>query len=109
MLAERELSPRRMQQLAINQKLADDTHAQADRLMATAAAQDKKAQELEAQGREADSKASYRQSRDEYNRAQNLYIKSSHLRPAQSAEDLSLPGALIFLRLISGAFNRKAP
>jgi hypothetical protein len=45
--------------------------------MATAAAQDKKAQELEAQGREADSKAPYRQSRDEYNRAQNLYIKSS--------------------------------
>ena len=45
-LAERELSPQEDQQLAINQKLADDTHAQADRLMATAAAQDKKAQEL---------------------------------------------------------------
>ena len=77
MLAERELSPQEDEQLAINQKLADDTHAQADRLMATAAAQDKKAQELEAQGREADSKASYRQSRDDYNRAQNLYIKAS--------------------------------
>ena len=50
--------------------------------MATAAAQDKKAQELEAQGREADSKASYRQSRDEYNRAQNLYIKASIYVPA---------------------------
>ena len=62
-LAERELSPQEDEQLAINQKLADDTHAQADRLMATAAAQEKKAQELEAQGREADSKASYRQSR----------------------------------------------
>ena len=49
--------------------------------MATAAAQDKKAQELEAQGREADSKASYRQSRDEYNRAQNLYIKASAFTP----------------------------
>ena len=77
MLAEHELTPQEEQQLAINQKLAADAHAQADRLMATAAAQDKKAQELEAQGREADSKASYRQSRDEYNRAQNLYIKSS--------------------------------
>jgi hypothetical protein len=76
-LAEHELTPQEEQQLAINQKLATDAHAQADRLMATAASQDKKAQELEAQGREADSKASYRQSKDEYNRAQNLYIKSS--------------------------------
>jgi hypothetical protein len=76
-LAERELSPQEDEQLAINQKLADDTHAQADRLMTTAAAQDKKAQELEAQRREVDSKAFYRQSRDDYNRAQNLYIKAS--------------------------------
>ena len=76
-LAEHELTPPEEQQLAINQKLASDTHAQADRLMATAAAQEKKAQELEAQGREVDSKASYRQSRDEYNRAQNLYVRSS--------------------------------
>jgi hypothetical protein len=45
--------------------------------MATAAAQEKKAQELEAQGREADSKASYRQAKDEYNRAPSLYIKPS--------------------------------
>ncbi|MFI5329473.1 MAG: hypothetical protein ACHQ2F_00340 [Desulfobaccales bacterium] len=77
LLAEHELTPQEEQQLAINQKLSSDAHAQADRLMATAAAQDKKARELETQGREADSKASYRQSRDEYNRAQNLYIKSS--------------------------------
>jgi len=76
-LAERELSPQEGQQLAINQKLADDAQAQADRLMDTAAAHKKKAQEFEAQGKEADSKASYRQSKDEYLRAQNLYIKSS--------------------------------
>ena len=76
-LAEHELTPQEEQQLAINQKLASDAHAQADRLMATAAGKDKQAQELESQGREADSKASYRESRDEYNRAQNLYIKSS--------------------------------
>jgi hypothetical protein len=75
-LAERELSPQEDEQLAINQKLANDTHAQADGLMATAAAQEKKAHELETQGREADSKASYRQSRDGYNQAQNLYVKS---------------------------------
>lgn len=75
-LAEHELTPQEEQQLAINQKLASEAHAQADRLMATATAKDKKAQELETQGREADSKASYRQSKDEYNRAQNFYVKS---------------------------------
>jgi hypothetical protein len=75
-LGERELSPQENEQLTINQKLADDTHAQADRLMATAAAQDKKAQELERQGREVEAKASYRQSKDGYNRAQSLYVKS---------------------------------
>jgi hypothetical protein len=75
-LTERELSPQEDEQLAINQKLADDTHAQADRLMATAAAQEKQAQELEARGQEGDAKALYRQSRDGYNRAQNLYVKS---------------------------------
>jgi hypothetical protein len=55
--AERELTPQEEQQLAINQKLTADAQTQADRLMATAAAQDKKARELEVQGREADSKA----------------------------------------------------
>jgi hypothetical protein len=77
LLAEHELSPKEEQQLAINQKLGDDTHSQADRLMETAADQEKKGQELEAQGREEASKASYRQSRDEYNRAQSLYVKSA--------------------------------
>ncbi|MCX5888554.1 MAG: hypothetical protein NTY36_03780 [Deltaproteobacteria bacterium] len=76
-LAEHELTPQEEQQLAINQKLATDAHTQADRLMEAATTKDKKAQELEAQGREADSRASYQQSKDEYNRAQNLYIKSS--------------------------------
>jgi len=76
-LASHELSPQEDQQLAINQKLADDTRAQADRLMAAAAVKDKQAQELEGQGREADAKASYRQSKDEYNQAQSLYVKSA--------------------------------
>lgn len=76
LLAEHKLSPKEEQQLAINQKLADDAHAQADRLMETASAQEKKGQELEAQGREEASQASYRQSKDEYNRAQSLYVKS---------------------------------
>lgn len=77
LLAEHELSPKEEQQLAINQKLADDAHAQADRLMETAAVQEKKGQELETQGREDASQASYRQSQDEYNRAQGLYVKST--------------------------------
>ncbi|MBM4293529.1 MAG: hypothetical protein FJ126_01305 [Deltaproteobacteria bacterium] len=77
LLAERELSPKEDQQLAINQKLATDAQTQADRLMETAAAQDKKAQEHEMQGREEPSKASYRQSKDGYNRAQSLYVRSA--------------------------------
>lgn len=76
-LAEHKLSPQEDHQIAINQKLAADTQAQADRLMETASSQDKEAQELELQGREEASKASYRQSKDSYNRAQSLYVKSA--------------------------------
>jgi hypothetical protein len=76
-LTERQLSPKEDQQLAINQKLADDTRAEADRLMGEASAKDKKVQEFKAQGRETKSKSYYRQSKEEYNQAQNLYIKSS--------------------------------
>jgi hypothetical protein len=76
-LAERKLSPQEDQQLAINQKLAEDTQTQADRLMETAATQEKKTQELEGQGREADAKVSYRQSLDKYNQAQSLYVRSA--------------------------------
>jgi hypothetical protein len=76
-LAEHKLSPQEDHQIAINQKLAADTQAQADRLMETAASQDKEAQELEIQGREEAAQASYRQSKDGYNRAQSLYVKSA--------------------------------
>jgi len=76
-LAEHQLSRKDEQQLAINEKLAADAQAQADRLMETADAHDKKGQELETQGREEASKASYRQSKDGYNRAQGLYIRSA--------------------------------
>jgi len=76
-LAEHELSPQEEQQLAVNQKLAADAQTQADRLMETATAQEKKGQELETQGREEASKTSYRQSKDGYNRAQNLYVRSA--------------------------------
>lgn len=63
--------------IALRISLAADAQTQADRLMETAAAQDKKAQELEAQGQEEASKASYRQSKDVYNRAQGLYVRSA--------------------------------
>lgn len=76
-LTQREISPQEDQQLAIGQKLADDTHAQGDRLMETASAGEKNAQELWAQGKEADAKAAYRQSKDECNQAQNLYVRSA--------------------------------
>jgi hypothetical protein len=71
------LSPEEEQQLAISQKLAADAQTEADLLMETAAAHEKQAQKLEAQGQEEAAKAFYRQSKDAYNRAQSLYVKSS--------------------------------
>jgi hypothetical protein len=76
LLAERRLSPQEDQQLAINQKLADDTQAQADRLMATAAAQAKLGRELETQRQGEASQASYRESRENYHQAQILSIRA---------------------------------
>lgn len=76
-LAERRLSPKEDQQLAINQKLATDAQTQADALMATAAAKGKQARELEAQGQKEAATAAYRESREGYTQAQNLSIKSA--------------------------------
>jgi hypothetical protein len=76
-LAERQLSPNDDQQLAINQKLAGDAQAQADRMMETAAAREKQARELKAQGKTEATEAAYRESREGYLQAQNLSIKSA--------------------------------
>jgi hypothetical protein len=76
-LAERELSPQDDQQLAINQKLAGDAQAQADRLIETAAAKKKRGQELQAQGQAEAGDAALRESREEYLQAQTLSIKSA--------------------------------
>ena len=76
-LAERQLSPQDDQQLAINQKLAADAQAQADRLIETAAAKKKRGQELQAQGQAEAGDAALRESREEYLQAQTLSIKSA--------------------------------
>jgi hypothetical protein len=76
-LAERQLSPKDDQQLAINQKLADDAQAQADRLMETAAAKEKQAQELKAKGQAEAADAAFRESKEQYRQTQNLSIKSA--------------------------------
>jgi hypothetical protein len=77
LLAERQLSPKDDQQLAINQKLAADTQAEADRLLAAAAAKKKQAEELDAQGKADAAEPIYRESREGYRQAQNLSIKSA--------------------------------
>jgi hypothetical protein len=76
-LAERQLSPQDDQQLAINQKLAGDAQAQADRLIETAAAKKKRGEELQTQGQAEAGDAALRESREEYLQAQTLSIKSA--------------------------------
>jgi hypothetical protein len=76
-LAERQLSPQDDQQLAINQKLAADAQAQADRLIETAAAKKKRGQELQTQGQAEAGDAVFRESREEYLQARTLSIKAA--------------------------------
>jgi hypothetical protein len=77
LLAERQLSTKDEQELAINQKLAADAQAQADRLMETAAAKKKQAQELEARGQTDAADEPLRESREGYRQSQTLSIKSA--------------------------------
>jgi hypothetical protein len=77
LLAERQVSAKDDQQLAINQKLADEAQGQADRLLETAAAKKKQAEELEAKGQKDAADTAYRESREEFRQAQNLSIKSA--------------------------------
>jgi len=76
-LAEHELSAQESQQLAINQKLANEAQAKADPLLETAAAKRKEAEELRNKGQEAAADAAERESRDQYLQAQTLSIKSA--------------------------------
>ena len=77
LLAEHQLAPNEDQQLAINQKLADEAQGQADRLLETAAAKKKQARELEAKGQAEAAEAAFRESREGYLQAQTLSIKAA--------------------------------
>jgi hypothetical protein len=74
-LAERQLSRKDEQQLAINEKLAADAQAQADRLLEAAAA--KKKQALEIQGQTEAAETAWRESREGYLQSQTLSIKAA--------------------------------
>jgi len=78
-LAERQLSPKDEEQVAINQKLAADAQAQADQLLPTAAAKKKQAQDLQAQGLAEAGDAALRESRKGYLQVQSLSIKSAFM------------------------------
>ena len=82
--------PRTTQQLAINQKLAADAQAEADRLLAAAAAKKKQAEELDAQGKaEHAAEPIYPGvQRKDTARSQNLLHQVGNLRLAQSADNL---------------------
>ena len=76
-LAERELSSQESQQLAINQKLANEAQAQADPLLVTAAAKKKEAEELRTKGQVEAGDAAERESRAHYLEVQKFSIKSA--------------------------------
>lgn len=76
-LAEREVSSKESEQLAINQKLATEAQAQADQLLSTAAAKKKQAMDLRAQGQAEAGDAAERESKEQYLQAQNLSIKAA--------------------------------
>jgi hypothetical protein len=76
-LAERELSSQESQQLAINQKLATDAQAQADRLLEAAGAKKKQAEELRAQKQAEAGNVAERESKEQYQQAQTLSIKAA--------------------------------
>jgi hypothetical protein len=74
-LGERQLSRQDEQQLAINEKLATDAQAQADRLLEAAAA--KKKQAMETPGQTEAAETALRESREGYLQSQTLSIKAA--------------------------------
>ena len=76
-LAERELSAKESQQLAINQKLGEEAQAKADGLLPTAAAKKKQAEELRAKGQAEAGDAAERESKEQYLQVQTFSIKSA--------------------------------
>jgi hypothetical protein len=76
-LAERELSEKESQQLAINQKLATEAQAKADEFLPTAAAKKKQAADLRDKGQMEAADAAERESKEQYLQVQKLSIKSA--------------------------------
>jgi hypothetical protein len=64
------------QQIAINQKLGDDAQSQGESIMASAAAKDKQARELEAKGQPEAAQPLSFQAKKDYEQAQNLFTKA---------------------------------
>jgi hypothetical protein len=76
-LAERELSSKESEQLAINQKLGEEAQAKADSFLPTATAKKKQAEELRAKGQAEAGDAAERESREQYLQVQKFSIKSA--------------------------------
>jgi len=76
-LAERELSSKESEQLAINQKLGEEAQAKADSFLPTAAAKKKQAEELRNKGQAEAGDAAERESREQYLQVQKFSIKSA--------------------------------
>ena len=76
-LAERELSAKESEQLAINQKLGEEAQAKADSFLPTATAKKKQAEELRAKGQAEAGDAAERESREQYLEVQKFSIKSA--------------------------------
>jgi hypothetical protein len=76
-LAERELSSKESEQLAINQKLGEEAQAKADSFLPTATAKKKQAEELRAKGQAEAADAAERESKDQYLQVQTFSIKSA--------------------------------
>ena len=76
-LAERELSAKESEQLAINQKLGEEAQAKADSFLPTATAKKKQAEELRAKGQAEAGDAAERESREQYLQVQKFSIKSA--------------------------------
>ena len=76
-LAERQLSSKDSEQLAINQKLAEEAQAKADSFLPTATAKKKQAEELRAKGQAEAGDAAERESKEQYLQVQKFSIKSA--------------------------------
>jgi hypothetical protein len=76
-LAEREVSSKESEQLAINQKLGEEAQAKADSFLPTATAKKKQAEELRAKGQADAGDAAERESKEQYLQVQTLSIKSA--------------------------------